>query len=148
MPALKHKPIRWTIERASIEFGTSPPTLGKALSQAGIRQASDGRYSTQEICQGLFGSLHLEKVRTQRALARKLEHANAATTGSMLDRSALSAAFAQLADALQQVVASSNLDRRSQEDFLRNLSSWPIILQETAAAQTRLPSGADSQPEV
>ena len=36
MPSVKHKPIRWTLERAAIEFGTSPPTLGKALAQAGI----------------------------------------------------------------------------------------------------------------
>jgi hypothetical protein len=56
MPSVKHKPIGWTIERASIEFGTSPPTLGKALAQASIAPAADGTYTTRQICEALFGS--------------------------------------------------------------------------------------------
>src|SRR5262245_37565021 len=126
MPLPKKKPIRWSIQQASIEFGTSPPTLGRALAQAGIQPAADGTYSTKEICQGLFGSMHLEKIRTQRALAEKLEMENAIARASVLNRAALETSFAQLADGIQQVVKNSNLDRRSQEDFLRNLSSWPL----------------------
>lgn len=148
MPSVKHKPIRWTIERASIEFGTSPPTLGKALSQASIGPASDGTYTTRQICEGLFGSMHVEKIRTQHELARKLELENAATTASVVDRAELEKGFAQLADALVGVVKNSNLDRRSKEDFLHNLASWPVVLRETAAAQTQLPNGQDSEAEV
>jgi hypothetical protein len=73
---------------------------------------------------------------------------NAITTAAILNRSELEKVFAQLADALQQLVKNSGLDRRSQEDFLKNLASWPIILREVAAAQSRLPNGKDSQPDI
>jgi len=63
-------------------------------------------------------------------LRRKLELENAITTGSVLNKDALSRAFAELADALSSVVMSDrNLSRESKEDFLRNLSDWPLRLQ-------------------
>jgi hypothetical protein len=148
MPSPKKKPIRWSIQQASIEFGTSPPTLGKALAQASIAPAADGTYTTRQICEGLFGSMHLEKIRTQRELARKLELENAITTARVLNRAELEKVFSQLADALQQVVRNSDLDWRSQDDFLHNLATWPILLEDTAAAQSRLVNGKDSEAEV
>jgi hypothetical protein len=48
---------------------------------------------------------------------------------------------------LGQVVRNSELDRKSKEDFLRNLASWPLLLQEAADARSRLANDKDSQPE-
>ena len=88
------------------------------------------------------GALYEEKLRTQRQLIRKLELENQITTASVLNLDALSAGFAQLADALSSVVMSDpNLDRKSKEDFLRNLSNWPLILDGVANRQSKLARG-------
>jgi hypothetical protein len=66
----------------------------------------------------------------------------------VLNWEALSAGFAQLADALSSVVmADPNLDRKSKEDFLRNLSNWPVILEGVARSQSRLPRSKGKRPE-
>jgi hypothetical protein len=97
---VSEEPLRWSVERAAREFGLSVGTLRKALNKNSARPGEDGCYSTQEITAALFGELHLEKIRTQRALARKLELENAITTASVLNRAELEKGFAQLADAL------------------------------------------------
>ena len=60
---------------------------------------------------------------------------------SVLNRVELSKGFAELADPLQQAIASSDLPRSAKENFLNNLSSWPLILESVARNQTRLPRG-------
>jgi len=94
MPSPKKEPIRWSIQHASIEFGTSPPTLSKALSEASIAPAADGTYSTQEICQALFGSLFRERLRRMTEEADKVALANAVSRGELLNRSELMQALA------------------------------------------------------
>jgi hypothetical protein len=88
--------------------------------------ASDGTYSTREICQALFASLHQEKLGTQRALARKLELENSITEANVLNRSALAKGFAAIADAISShIVACTELSRTTRENILRDLASWP-----------------------
>ena len=81
-------------------------------------------------------------------LRRKLELENAITTGSVLNKDALSRAFAELADALSSVEMSDrNLSRESKKDFLRNLSDWPLRLQTVADKQSRFRNGKRPEPE-
>jgi hypothetical protein len=109
-------------------------------------QASDGHYGTREICEALFGSLHKEKIRTQRALSKKLELENAITEASVLNRADLERVFSELADALQQVVYNSEVDRPSQEDFLNNLANWEVLVEGVARNQSRLSTNG-ARPE-
>ena len=88
------------------------------------------------------------RLRVQNEQAEKLRLENQIVRAETLNRTELERALTELADALVGVVKNSNLDRRSQEDFLHNLASWPVLLQETAAAQSRLPNGKDSAAEV
>jgi hypothetical protein len=131
--------LRWSVERAAVEFGVSIATLRKALNRNSARPVEDGCYSTQEIVGALFGELHREKIRSQRALARKLELENAIIVASVLNKDALTRAFGDLADSLAQAVMSSDLNRQGKEDFLRNLRGWPLVLENVAKSQTRLP---------
>jgi hypothetical protein len=74
-----------------------------------------------------------------------LELENAITTGSILNRAELAKTFAELADALQQSVLNSDLPRSAKENFLHNLSSWPLRLETIARNQTRF-RGAKNGP--
>jgi len=133
--------LRWSVERAGIKFGLTSQTLRRSLAKTSATPNADGLFTTQEIIAALFGELHLEKIRTQRALARKLELENAITTASVLNRAELVKAMAAIADAfVSRVMAVQGLSRQEKEDLLKELSSWPIVLEDVAHRQSRLPA--------
>ena len=134
-------PLKWNIEKGAAEFGLSIMTLRKALAKTSAAPDADGLYTSRQIAGAVYGgALSEEKLRTQRQITRKLELENAITTGSVLDRQALSKAFAAIADAfVSRVMSVQGLTRQEKEDLLKDLSSWPLALQEVEHAQTRLP---------
>jgi hypothetical protein len=80
----------------------------------------------------------------QKRSAYQLE--NAITEGSVLDRDALSRGFAAIADAfVSRLMAASEIPRSVQEDLLKDLASWPLVLEETAYRQTRFPRGGNGK---
>ena len=109
--------LRWSIERAVIEFGLATATLRKALAEESIVCGSDDCFSTREICRGVFGSLSEEKLQTQRQLTRKYELENQITEASVLNRAELKKSFAALANALGQAITNSDLPRTAKENF-------------------------------
>jgi hypothetical protein len=112
--------------------------LREALNKNSAAPDANGLFSTGQIIDALYGSMDLEKLATQKELRRKLELENAITTGSVLDRDALTTGFTQLADALSAAVTSSDLPRQAKETFLQNLASWPLILDGVASRQSKL----------
>ena len=132
--------LRWSIDRAAIEFKISQASLRKSLGKIGA-EPDNGCFSTSQIVDALFGEMHQEKLRTQKQITRKLELENSITTGSVLNWAALSAAFAQVADAMVHRITVSSLTRHEKEDLLRELSEIPVTISNVAHAQTRLPRG-------
>jgi hypothetical protein len=137
----QQEPLRWNLRKAAIEFSTTSDTLRKSLNQISASPDPDGLFSSQQLVRALYGELHVEKVRTQRALARKLELENDITTASVLNRAELMKAFAAIADAMVSRINSANVPRSVKEDLLKELASIPLILKEVAHAQTRLRRG-------
>jgi hypothetical protein len=131
--------LRWSIERASGEFKLAANTLRKILNQGGATPDAGGRYTTQQICQCLYGDLRAERLRKGRELTRKYSLENEIVEGNLLDRSALARVFATIADAISARIMSSELSRSAKEDILKDLSSWPLALEEVADRQTKLP---------
>ena len=83
--------------------------------------------------------------KTQREITRKLALENAITTGSVLNRAELEKVFA---DAFaSRVMSVQGLSRQEKEDLLKDLSSWPLALEDVAHAQTRLPRGKGKRHE-
>ena len=78
--------LRWSVERAGIEFGLAGATLRKSLAKSSATADQDGLFTTRQVVDALFGSLAVEKLATQKELRRKLELENAITTASVLDR--------------------------------------------------------------
>jgi len=140
--------LRWSVERAGIEFGLTSATLRKALNKNSAAPDKDGLFTTQQIAAAIYGALHIEKLKTQREITRKLALENAITTGSVLNRAELEKVFAAIADAFaSRVMSVQGLSRQEKEDLLKDLSSWPLALEDVAHAQTRLPRGKGKRHE-
>jgi hypothetical protein len=138
--------LRWSVERAGIEFGLTEVTLRKALAKNSAKADADGCFSTKQITEAVFGSMHIEKLATQREVRRKLELENAITEASVLNRAALSAGFAALADAMKsRIMTDAALSRETKKDILRDLASWPIILEDAAQTQSKLKRSKNGQ---
>src|SRR6516165_1941565 len=122
--------LRWNVEKAANEFAVSKETLKKSLNSISAAPDRDGLYSTQQVCEALFGSMHVEKLKTQYQITERYRLENAITKANVLNRAELTRVFTELADALLQVVMSSELSRPAKEDFLKNLAGWPLLLDE------------------
>jgi hypothetical protein len=134
--------LRWSIDRAALEFKLARGTLRKSLGSIGAKPDAGGCFSTGQITEALFGSMHIEKLGTQRELRRKLELENRITTASVLDKKALMAGLSQLADSMvARVMSHTELPRELLEDFLRDISELPVIVADVATRQSRLPRG-------
>ena len=69
----KQKPIRWTVEKASMEFGVHRRTITQRIREAGIEAGEDGKYSTRDIADTIYGSLGAERLGKTRAERELLE---------------------------------------------------------------------------
>jgi hypothetical protein len=98
--------LRWSVERAGIEFGLASHTLRKSLVKNAATPDADGLFTTKQIVAAIYGSMHIEKLATQRELRRKLELENAITVGSVLNRAELMKGLAAIADAFASRVMS------------------------------------------
>jgi hypothetical protein len=143
----QHEVLKWNIAKASVEFGVSRDTLRKALNERSVAADSDGLYSTAGIVEGLYGSMHIERLKTQAEVTEKLRIQNMVSRGELLNKDALTRAFSELADALSSaVMLDRGLSRESKEAFLYNLSTWTVRLEGVAKRQTRF-NGKRPEPE-
>jgi hypothetical protein len=136
------KPLCWSIDRASREFKLAQNTLRKYLHQGGAEPDAGGCYSTEQLCKAIFGDLRAERLRKERELTKKYQLENAITEGNLLDRQALARTFGLIADAMvTRINSATELPRTVREDILRELSTWPLAIEEVAHRQSRLPRG-------
>ena len=114
-------PIRWTIQRASVEFGLHRETLAKYLRREGVQPGSDGKFSTQDICRGVFGDLTGEKTRETRARADLLEIELAKERQQLIRVQNVFGLLEGSFIAIRERILGSHLSRAEQEDILRQL---------------------------
>jgi hypothetical protein len=67
----RHEALKWNIAKAATEFGVSRDTLRKALNERSVLADSDGLFSTARIVEGLFGSMHIDRLKTQREITER-----------------------------------------------------------------------------
>jgi len=140
--------LRWSIERAGIEFGLTSQTLRNSLGKTAATPDADGLYTTTQIVGAVFGAFDQEKLATQKELTKKYQIANAIAEGSVLDRAELLRGFAAIADAfVSRLMAASEIPRSVKDDLLKDLSSWPLVLEDTAHRQTKLPARANGRED-
>jgi hypothetical protein len=131
------EPLRWTVDKAAREFEVTEYLMRKRLKDQGEHPGPDGCYGTAQLHKVMFGSLHAERLRKTSAEADAAEMANSITRADCLDRKELSRGLADIADAIQQVVRNSRLNRQEQDDLLLQMASVQVIIENTARAQTK-----------
>ena len=132
-----NEPLRWSLNKAARELDCTEYLLAKRLKDAGETADSGNCWSTSQLIKAMFGSLHFERLRRTRAEADGRELQNAILRAEYLPRLELQAVFTELADAMQQIVRASKLDRSEQDDFLRNLAAIPIRIKTAAGRQAK-----------
>jgi hypothetical protein len=105
--------LKWSVERAGVEFGMTSNTLRKSLAKNSAVPDADGLFTTRQITDAVFGGLSEEKLATQRPLTRKYELENSIVEASVLNKAALEAGFSQFADAMVHRIAASELSREA-----------------------------------
>jgi len=123
----------------------SAATMVKLLNQASVVPGEDGCYSTAQLLSGIYGRMHEERLKTQQQLTRKYELANKVTEASLLDRGALMAGFAQVADAMVSIITTSGLTREEKENLQKELASIPIVVDGVAKRQSKLRRNGNGQ---
>jgi hypothetical protein len=78
----------------------TPVMLSSALAQISAVAGEDYCYTTQQICEALFGVMHQEKIASQKEIRKRYALENQITTASVLNRAELAKGFAAIADAL------------------------------------------------
>jgi hypothetical protein len=142
------EPLRWSLDAASREFNFSAQTLRAALNKNSAVPGEDSCFSTLQLVESLYGALHLERIRSQREVTEKLRIQNMISRGELLSSRELQKGFTAIADAISaRVMSCSELPRTAREDILRDLSSWPLVVVETAHAQSRSRNGKRPKPE-
>jgi hypothetical protein len=83
---VEYNPLRWSLETGSREFDIHRETLRKRLSASSAVAGDDGCFSTQQICEALFGSQHRERLRKTTAEATYWETRNNRLSSEYLNR--------------------------------------------------------------
>ncbi|HEX4201504.1 MAG TPA: hypothetical protein VHY59_08300 [Chthoniobacterales bacterium] len=128
---------RWSLFKASREFGVGEHTLGQKLAEAGELAGPDECYATRQILKSLYGEVYRERLRKIKEEADGFALRNAADRSELLGRQDLEAAFLQVALAIKEIIQSSDLNREAQADVLRVLGSIPVVIKDRATDRAR-----------
>jgi hypothetical protein len=140
--------LRWNLDAASREFGFAAQTIRAALNKNSATPAEDNCFSTQQICDALYGALHLEKIRTQREMTEKLRIENMVSRAELLNRQELAESFSQVADAIKsRIMSCSEMPLTVRQDILTELSSIPVVIADVARKQSRFRDGKNRPVE-
>ena len=122
MSAVLEEGIRWSLTNAATEFGCVRETLKRGFKQNGIdADAEDGKFTTAQVCQALFGDLTGEKVRLTRAQADRVEMENKQAAKVLINVDDAILAVHQFTFAIRQKILLSGLTEHEKNNLLLEL---------------------------
>ena len=113
--------IRWTVQRASVEFGIHRETLAKHLRRESVHPGSDQKYSTSDICKGVFGDLRREQTRESKERADKLALDNAERRKELIPAGDVFCLLEGSFISIRERILGSSLSETEQTDLLKQL---------------------------
>src|SRR5271165_2781732 len=117
----KSQPIRWTIEKATVEFGLHRKTLTTKLREMEIEPAADGKFSTKQICEAIFDDASAERVRLLQEQSRRLKLANDKKAGEQADIETIYKMHEGIFIVCRQTVLGSNLSEEEKSQLISQL---------------------------
>lgn len=128
--------IRWTITRASAEFGKERTYLDIQRRRLHILPASDGKYSTSQVCAMIYTDKAMADARRAEADAETAVRRNMRESGEMLPTALASAALDPLGIILRQKICASSMTEAEKDEMLADITSgiaaidWEKLAQE------------------
>ena len=116
------KSIRWTLNRAALEFGCDPKTVAKGIRARGTLPGPDGKFSTVEIHSALCGDKDREQVRKLKEEADGLALANATRRGELMEVEDFLRAFEPAVIQMKSRILASSLTATEQDAVLNDMS--------------------------
>jgi hypothetical protein len=124
---MKISTLRWTIQKASVEFKIDRETLSKRIKHADIQAHKDGTFTTQQICAAVYGDLHGERLRNERLDADLKQIKLAEAEGHLLPIEHIESAWGFVVVNLRQrILHHQKLTEDIKRDLLRELKDIPI----------------------
>lgn len=140
----KTKTIPWTITLAAVEFGVDADTVRRKLSLAKQQPDGKGKFTTKQIADGLYGSVHAGRVEllTQQAEEKKLK--NAERSGRMISVEAAMEVAGRAAQAIRSRIMASGLAKDEKKKLLADING----LKNTSFADAEKQAEMEDAPEL
>ena len=115
--------IRWTLEKAAMEFGLDRTTLSKRITTAGIVAGEDKKFSTAQICEAVFGDLEGEKLLKMKADRRIAEQTADLNDKMLLRKSEVYDQIDKLGIELKANIMACNISEDEKRDVLKTMQA-------------------------
>jgi phage terminase Nu1 subunit (DNA packaging protein) len=115
------QPLRWTIEKAAMNFGIHRSTLTKKLRSSDAVPGPDGRYSTQQIFSAIYNDAAAERTRLYREQADRLALANAKARAEQIDVDSVYKTYEGIFAAMRKTILASPLSDAEKAEALAQL---------------------------
>lgn len=126
--------LRWTVDKASIEFGLDTKTLVSRLSRTGTIPGADKKYSTAQICAAVFGDQKLEYIRGLQSDNALKDIELAKARGEVVPVQAAFLVVSNMLFAVRRVIEMSALDAKTKDGIyaeLQGLKPGDFVTEET-----------------
>jgi hypothetical protein len=139
--------IRWSLTLAAAEFSIDRRSLQRCIAVAGLEPGNDGKFSTQQICTAVFGSLESEKTRLTKAQADCAEIKRETLLKRFFPRDAVERLWNGTLILLRNKVADAEIPEALKLELLKDLKD--INADEYITVQTGADEGVDEDsPDV
>jgi hypothetical protein len=112
--------LRWTMERAAVEFVIDRKTLSKRIQAASITPGSDGFFSTAQILEAMIGDYERERTRETAAAADIREMQRDEMNGKLVPILLMRGIFEEIGIAARQIIDHSDMPQRDKEQMHAN----------------------------
>ena len=96
--------LRWSLYKASREFGCGETSLGQKLAECGEVAGPDECFSTSQLLRSLYGAVYVERLRKVKEEADKLALANQVARGEYVNKFELEQLHAAIAAHIKTVI--------------------------------------------
>jgi hypothetical protein len=151
MPFQRDPPIRWSLHKAEVEYGRSVLRIKSGLRAAGISPGADGKYSTREIAEALFGFGTLERRAREAKMNQQIDEARLARSkllqheGALLPIAILKFCIADVLTNVVTFIRHSSLTKEESERLVSQLRHYKV-LDEEGLRKVKVPEAYGKTP--
>lgn len=116
--------IRWTISRAASEFGWHATTLERARRAAGVNAGPDGKFSTRQICQIVFGDKEAALIKKLESDQRNADLKYARDSAELVPTALVVKLDAAMIIPMRQRIMSSSMTDQEKRDLLGDMEAF------------------------